>query len=108
MFPGSLCGSLVPGHRNRVLPPGFSLAGILDGIAPGFLPWWPHELTAPWWEHLPRHLSLAMAAGNPSGLCDHTLFTQQPPCGQTFSDRDMGGEAHQAPTWGFCPNIDWH
>ena len=79
MFPGSLCGSLVQCHGNRVLLPGFSLIGILDGIAQGSLCWWPHELTTPWQEPLPGHPSLAMAAGNPGGLHDHTLFAQQPP-----------------------------
>ena len=68
MFPGSLCGSLVLCHGNRVLLPGFYLVGILDGIAPGSLPWWPHELTALWQEPPPRHPSVAMAASNPGRL----------------------------------------
>ena len=79
MFPGYLCGSLVLHSGNRVLLLGFFLIGIPDGIAPGSLPWWPHELTAPWQEPLPRHPSLMMTASDPGGLCDCTLFAQQPP-----------------------------
>ena len=102
VLPGSLCGSLVPCHGNRVLLPGFSLIGILDGIVPGSLPLWPYELRAPWLEPL----LMTSLSGNDCLWAWQTpqLYSFCPTAsmhGQTFSDRDMGGEDCWAPTWGF-------